>query len=416
MTSTNWAGNLTYSAARLHHPTTVAEVQTLVSSSPRIRALGSRHSFNGIADTDGDQVSVAALPAVVDIDTAQKTVTVSAGARYGDFVEQLDTAGFALANLASLPHISVAGAVATGTHGSGDRNGSLATAVAGIEFVGADGTLHTASRGDTDFDGMVVSLGLIGVVTSITLDIEPRFEVAQTVWENLPWANVETHLDEITSAAYSVSQFTAWGDAGISQAWVKSRTDAPAPVGGNSFFGATPAAHQLHPLPDIEGTNTTVQHGVPGPWWDRLPHFKLEFTPSNGEELQTEYLVPRSSAIEAIAALRELAPRFVDHLFITELRTVAADTLWLSPSHDEDCVAFHFTWMQHIPEVMAILPAIDDALAPFRARPHWGKVFTSDRDRLAAAYPRAAEFVRLAERFDPSGKFRNDTVNDWLFD
>ena len=276
---------------------------------------------------------------------------MSAGARYGDFVEHLDNAGFALANLASLPHISVAGAIATGTHGSGDRNGSLATAVAGIEFVGADGTLHTASRGDTDFDGMVVSLGLIGVVTRVTLDIEPRFEVAQTVWENLPWSDVETHLDEITSAAYSVSQFTAWGDSGISQVWVKSRTDAPAPVVRDSFFGASPAPA---PTPPAAGHRGNQHHGAA-----RRTRTMVGSTPPLQARVHPEQRRRTADRVSRATVIRHRGDRrdsgnwlhgSSDHLFITELRTVAADTLWLSPSHDEDCVAIHFTWMQHIPE------------------------------------------------------------------
>jgi xylitol oxidase len=411
VTGTNWAGNLTYGATSLHEPGTVDELIKIVTASTRLRPLGSRHSFNRIADTDDAQVSVARLPVVVDVDEASGAVTVSAGLRYGELVEQLDAAGWALPNLASLPHISVAGAVATGTHGSGDRNGSLASAVAGFRVVTAGGELRDVRRGDDDFDAMVVGLGVLGVLTSVTLDIVPTFEVRQDLFEHLPWSDVAAHFDEITSSAYSVSMFTDWSETGPHQVWTKSRTDA-APVTG--LFGATPATRELHPLPGVDPGATTRQLGVPGPWWDRLPHFRLEFTPSDGDELQTEYLVPRADALAAIDAVRGLHARLAPLLLVSEIRTIAGDRLWLSPSHDTDCVALHFTWRQDVPAVTAFLPSLDDALAPFAARPHWGKLFETTPERLLAAYPRLPDFRALADRMDPGGTFRNDLTDQWL--
>lgn len=410
MTGTNWAGNLTYRASALHQPTSLDELREVVSTASLVRGLGSRHSFNPIADTAGVQVSVAAMPAVVEVDPTARTVTVSAGLRYGELVEELDRTGWALHNLASLPHISVAGAIATGTHGSGDHNGSLASSVAGLELVTADGAVLTVRRGDPDFDGMVVSLGRLGIVTRVVLDIVPTFQVRQDVFEGVPWEAITGQLDAITASAYSVSIFTEWGDGG-GQAWLKSRADVLPPA---QFFGAVPAARAVHPLPHESAEFTTRQLGEPGAWWDRLPHFRLGFTPSNGEELQTEYLVPRFHAAEAIEAVRALAPLIRPHLFISELRTVAADNLWLSPSHDVDCLAIHFTWRMDVPEVTALLPALDDALAPFTARPHWGKVFETSSARLDLAYPRIADFRALAVRLDPAGKLANEITSEWL--
>jgi xylitol oxidase len=411
MTGTNWAGNLTYGASALLEPASVEELCQIVAGEPLVRGLGSRHSFNRIADTTGVQVSTAALPASVEVDAPAREVTVSAGLRYGEVVEQLDHAGWALHNLASLPHISVAGAIATGTHGSGDRNGSLASSVAALELVTADGSVLSTRRGDPDFAGMVVGLGCLGIVTKVTLDIVPTFQVRQDVYEGVSWGSIADNFDAITASAYSVSMFTDWSDAGAGQAWLKSRADVTPPA---AFFGAAPATRDLHPLPDESAEFTTRQLGAPGVWWDRLPHFRLGFTPSNGQELQTEYLVPRVDALAAIDAVRSLAPAIRPHLFVSELRTIAADDLWLSPSHDVDCLAIHFTWRMHVPEVTALLPALDGALAPYAARPHWGKVFQSDRDRLAAAYPRIADFRSLAERLDPTGTFRNDQTSEWL--
>lgn len=411
MTSTNWAGNLRYSATSLLRPGSIEELQELVAREDHVRALGSRHSFNTVADTEFTQVSLAGIPIDLVIDADSRTATVGAGARYGAFVEELATAGWAIHNLASLPHISVGGAIATSTHGSGDRNGSLAAAVAAIDLVTADGSIRRLTRGDADFDGAVVSLGALGVVARVALDLEPSFDVRQDVFENVPWEGLRDDYDAITSSAYSVSLFTTWGDDGITQAWLKSRTGG---TDATEFFGGERATSQLHPLPGISGDSTTEQLGVSGPWWNRLAHFKLEFTPSNGEEIQTEYLVPRRGAAAAIEAVRELAPRFRDLLYISELRSIAADDLWLSPTFHEDCVGFHFTW-KRMPEVDALLPHLDAAFAPFAGRPHWGKVFAADPARIAGLYPRLADFRELADRLDPAGKFRNPFVDRWVF-
>lgn len=408
MSETNWAGNVTYQATALHRPTSVEQLQELVAAAPHVRAVGSRHSFNLIADTRGIQVDTAGLPDRFDLDETARTVTVPAGLRHGELVERLDQAGWALHNLASLPHISIAGAVSTGTHGSGDANGSLATAVAAIQLITGDGQVLHVRRGDDGFDAMVVSLGTLGIFTYVTLDVQPTFEVRQDVFEHLPWSDVHAHLDDITAAAYSVSMFTDWRED-VTSVWLKSRDAPPA-----TFFGAERATTALHPLPGIDPAATTGQLGVPGPWWDRLPHFQLAFTPSNGDELQTEYLVPRDHALAAIDAVRALAPEIQPLLLVSEIRTIAADDLWLSPSHSTDCVALHFTWRRDVPAVTAFLPQLDDALAPFAARPHWGKLFVTTSERLQQAYPRLDEFRALADRLDPSGTFRNELTDTWL--
>ena len=412
----NWAGNITFAASSLQRPASIDEVGPAVARADRVRVLGSAHSFNRIADTTGAQLTTADLPAQVEIDPDSATVTVNGGARYGEFVEQLDAAGWGLRNLASLPHISVAGAVATGTHGSGDGNRSLAGEVSAIESVIADGSTVSARRGDPEFDGMVVALGCLGVVTRITLDLVPAFELRQDVFEGMSWDRLLDDYDEITGSAYSVSCFTDWSDLGIALAWTKSRTDDTNPaVLEREFFGATRATHEHHPLPDLDASNTTAQLGAPGRWWNRLPHFKLGFTPSNGEEVQSEFLVPRRHAADAIDAVRAFGPRITPHLFVGELRTVAADELWLSPSHSEDCLALHFTWQLHLPEVEALVADIQAALAPFGARPHWGKVFDTAATDVAALYPRLDDFRALASSLDPDGKFRNDFVDQLLF-
>ena len=414
MNSSNWAGNHQYAAQQVLVPRCLEEVQEFVAAAHRIKAVGSRHSFNDIADSPGDQLSLEAMPAQLDIDGERGTVTVGGGIRYGDFIEQLDAAGFAIHNLASLPHISVAGAIATATHGSGVGNGNLASAVAGLELVTGTGEVLRVERGAAGFDGMVVALGALGVVTRVTLDIQPRFRVRQDVYDTLPWTSVTENFDAITSAAYSVSLFTSWGAEGVTQAWLKSRVDADATF-APAFFGGVYAREARHPLPGVSPVSTTEQVGVPGPWWDRLAHFKLDFTPSHGDEVQTEYLLPRANALAAIDALRALGPRIAPHLFIAELRTVAADDLWLSTAFHQHSVGFHFTWRKHPEALAALLPDIDAALAPLGGRPHWGKVFVTDPGRFEALYPQLPAFRRLAEKLDPEHKFRNDYLNRTVF-
>jgi len=414
---TNWAGNVTFGAERIHQPSSLSELRRIVSGARQVRPLGSGHSFNRLADTRGDLVSVADLPPVIEVDTAGASVSVSAGLRYGQVAAALDQAGRALHNLGSLPHISVGGACATGTHGSGDRNGNLATAVSAVEMVTADGDLVTATRdGDADrFRGMVLALGALGVVTRMTLDTVPAFDVRQYVYEDLPAEAVREHFDEIMASAYSVSLFTDWRAPGIRQAWLKRRADAedgwePLP----RWMGGTLADGPRNPVPGMPAANSTGQLGVPGPWHERLPHFRPEFTPSSGDELQSEYLLPREHAIDGLDALGAIAGRLARVLQVGEIRTVAADDLWLSPSYQRDTVAFHFTWIDDEAAVAPVLDAIEERLTPLRARPHWGKVMRMHPAAVSALYQRAGDFEDLMRGYDPAGKFRNDLLDGFF--
>jgi xylitol oxidase len=414
---TNWAGNIAFSAARLHRPDSIAALRKLVGSSARVRALGTGHSFNRIADTPGDLISVAGLPRMIEIDTATATASVSAGLRYAEVAEHLHRAGFALPNLASLPHISVAGACATGTHGSGDGNGGLATAVTALRLVGPDGDVTELNRRDDpdSFPGAVVSLGALGVVTSLTLDLVPGFEMAQYVYQGLPLDLLASEFESVFAAAYSVSVFTNWagGDAAV---WLKQRIerDAPGEAPAARWLEARLADSPQHPVPGMPAEFCTQQGGVPGPWHERLPHFRADFTPSSGEELQSEFLLPRAAAPQAAAALRALADRIAPVLQISEIRTVAADGLWLSPAYGRDSVAFHFTWVKDTAAVTPVVAAVEERLIPLGARPHWGKVFTLPPAAVASGYEYSGDFRRLMLEQDPGGKFRNAYV-DALF-
>jgi xylitol oxidase len=375
---TNWAGNYTFSTNNLHTPASVEEVRQVVKNCTKLRALGSRHSFNSIADSTQNQISLKSLDRM-SLDEKARTVTVGAGVTYGVVSPWIDARGYALHNLASLPHISVAGAIATATHGSGLHNGNLATAVAGLEMVTADGEVVRLSREKDGerFLGAVVGLGSVGIVTSVTLDVQPTFQVAQSVYENLSFEHLEHHLEEIFSSGYSVSLFTDWQNHRATQLWIKRRMTPDAPKDWKpEFFGAKLAAIKLHPLAGHSAEACTEQQGIPGPWYERLPHFRMNFTPSSGQELQTEYFVPFDRGYEAILAVEKLRDRITPHLFITELRTIAADKLWMSMAYERQSLAIHFTWKPEWPQVREVLPQIEAALEPFEPRPHWGKLFT----------------------------------------
>jgi xylitol oxidase len=383
--------------------------------------LGTGHSFSPIADTDGDLVNLALMPAQIEVAEDRATVTVSAGTRYGELAEVLHRHGLALHNLGSLPHIAVAGACSTGTHGSGDRNQALAGAVRGLQLVTAAGDLVTLS-GD-DVQAAAVSLGLLGVLTTVTLAVEPAYEVWQLVYDDLPEELALERLESIFAAAYSVSLFTTWRRGTVDQLWLKGRT-SDGPAGGDwrageaappaELFGGRLADGQRHMIAGVPPLYTTAQGGVPGPWFERLPHFRLEFTPSAGEELQSEYLLPRAQAAAAIAELGTIRDRFAHLVLVSEFRSIAADDLWLSPAYRQDSVGLHFTWVKDQEAVVAVLPELEAVLLAHGARAHWGKVFTVEPDVVRAGFPRWAEFAALADSYDPRGVLRNRMLSPYF--
>lgn len=406
----NWAGNLEYSSADVSSPTSVAELAEVVAKAERVKPLGSRHSFNRVADTEGTHLLLDALPQEIELDTVKRTVRVSGGVSYGALCREVEKRGFAIHNLASLPHISVAGAIQTGTHGSGVDNPSLVGAVENISLVRASGEQVTLTKDDADFPGSVVGLGALGVVTAVELSVRPSFQMRQRVLENLPWDRALADFRALVSSAYSVSLFTDYTGDSIHQVWLKALDSEPTL---SNLFGATAATRPRHPLPDMSAENCTAQLDEAGPWLDRLPHFRHEFTPSNGEELQSEFILPLDQAPAALEAVRIIAHKLAPLLFVSEIRTGAADDYWLSPFYQQQSVALHFTWKPLQPQVEAVLPELESLLQPFGARPHWGKLFTPTGHDWEALYPRFADFRAFAGSHDPEGKFRNtllDTV------
>jgi alditol oxidase len=405
----NWAGNYLYGTNNLKHPESTDEVQALVKTRGKLKVLGTRHCFNGIADSFEALISLQQMNHVVSLDLAARSVTVGASMSYGQLCPYLHQNGFALHNLASLPHISIAGACATATHGSGVSNGNLATAVSAMEFVTSSGDVLTLSRdrGRSAFPGAVVHLGALGVVTKLTLDLQPSFMMRQDVYDDLPMTEMRDHFEAIVSSGYSVSLFTDW-QGRINQVWMKRRIEVGKTLDASPiFYGAKLATKNLHPIADLPAENCTEQMGVPGPWYERLPHFRMDFTPSSGKELQSEYFVPRKNAVEAILAVEQLRDQIAPHLLISELRTVDADDLWMSPCYKQPSLAMHFTWKQNWESVRKVLPLIEQVLAPFNARPHWGKLFTMAPAELQSSYEKLPDFRQLAQEYDPEGQFRN---------
>ena len=414
----NWAGNIEYSTAQLYSADSAEQARNFVVKQEKLKVLGTRHCFNNIADSKDQFLSLKTMAKVVALDPDAKTVTIESGMTYGQLCPYLDSNGFALHNLASLPHISVAGACSTATHGSGDANGNLATAVSAIEFITASGdTVQSSRTRDGDrFQGAVVGLGALGVISKITLDLQPSYQMRQYVYENLPFAELKKHFDAIMSSAYSVSLFTDWQRQRVNEVWLKSRIEERKPFEApREFFGGKPATRNLHPIAALSAENCTPQMGVPGPWYERLPHFRMGFTPSAGKELQSEYFVPRHHAVEAIFAVERLRDQVGPHLLISEIRSIAADHLWMSPCYDEPRVTIHFTWKQDWPSVSKLLPVIEKELMPFDVRPHWGKLFTINPQKLRSSYKKLPDFVELCRQYDPKGKFRNDFLNRNIF-
>lgn len=416
----NWAGTFAFTAMRLHRPTSIGEVQRIVAASPKIRAIGARHSFNGIADSPADQVDLGGIDPDIVIDQDRMTVTVGAGISYGDLSSVLQQQGFALHNLASLPQITVAGAIATATHGSGDGNKALSSAVVGLELVTRDGSLQRVELGDADFEAMVVSLGAFGIVTRVTLAIEPTFDIRQDAFVDMRWDELLAKFDAISSAAYSFSIFTKWSGPTASRIWLKARPGTARPGEFDSAslelnLGLKPGVPYSVPVTVENPLALLNPFGVAGPWSERLTHTRREVAPVPADQIQSEYLIARPQLQKAVAIIRAMAERIDALLFATEIRTIAADEFWLSPAYRQDTIGLHFTWKKETDAVDAITKELEAALIPLGAKPHWGKLIHADAATLAPLYPRMSDFRSLALRHDPEGKFQNAYLEKHVF-
>ncbi|MFE5827838.1 FAD-binding protein [Streptomyces erythrochromogenes] len=406
----NWAGNVSFSAATVHRPESAEELASIVVSHERVKAVGSGYSFSTVADTGGALVRLDRMPKVIEVDGERNRVRVAAGVTFAELAPYLHGRGFALPNLGSLPHITIAGACATGTHGSGNGQPSIAADVCEVELVTSDGAHTRLDRSSPEFGGAVISLGALGIATHLTLDLVPAYDVEQYVWEGLSWEALVSEVEAIIACAYSVSVFTDWNRQ--HSIWVKRRVRDPLP--DLAPTGALPADGPRHPLATMPADNCTPQEGLPGPWWERLPHFRADRLPSTGNELQSEYFVPLDRAGEALSAVHGLRDQIGPVLHLSELRTQAAEETWIGPGCGRESLAIHFTWKLDSAGVGRVLPAVETALEPFSPRPHWGKLFTIAPETLSARFPRWEDFRALRAALDPEGTFSNSLTNRYF--
>ena len=416
-TQRNWATNIPFGAVNFHTPATVADVQKIVRGAAKVKVVGSRHCFNNIADSTGDMIWLGGMDKRVVIDAERRTATIDAGMTYVELCPILHAAGWALRNMASLPQVTVMGACATATHGSGDGNGNLATAISGLEMVTADAEVVTLARAQEGerFNGMVVALGALGVVTKVTLDLVPAYQMQQAIYEMMPLSQVYAHFDEIMGSAYSVSLFTNWQQPAVNQVWRKHvLSNGQAQSTEGEFFGAKVATVKHHPVDAFGADPCTEQNSVPGPWYERLPHFHIRSTLVGGDELQTEYFVARHHAVDALKAVAQLQPQMAPFLKLTEVRSMRGDNLWLSMAYGQETIGIHFSWHNRWPAVAQFLPVLEESLAPFQARPHWGKLFTMSPARVQSLYPKLADFQTLRRQLDPQGKFQNAYLEKYI--
>ena len=399
----NWSKNVDFNDRAFLQPESLAELQELVRSNQKIRARGTAHCFNEIANTSSYAINLAKMPRVIEVSPETKSAKVSSGLTYGELAPELHNQGWALSNLASLPHISIAGSISTGTHGSGIKNQNLANQVLSLDIVTAEGELRHIDRANPAFNALVVGLGLGGIVYQYELKIEPTFQIRQVIYPEIPLDVLQRNFDQIMGTAYSVSYFTDWSSAQVGNLWCKFRDGEVIP---ESVGGSAQADKKYHPIPSVDPVACTDQLGESGDWHQRLSHFKLEFTPSVGEEIQTEFFVDRKDAAAAIEAVSNLGEEITPLLWITELRTIAADDLWLSGAYQRDTLAIHFTWKKDL-AIYPVIEKVEAALRPYNYRPHWGKVFTADGKYLSSVYPKMSEFKALVEALDPISKFEN---------
>ena len=407
----NWAGNIKFQDSKTIAPKSIAEIQNIVRKNPKVKARGTAHCFNTIADTKHLALLLDQMPKEIIINKEKKSVTVSAGLKYGEVAEELHKNGWALHNLASLPHISIAGAIATGTHGSGSNNGILATAVKSFDVVLADGSFRNINSSDGDlFYGGVIGLGLIGIVVRVELEIQPTFNLGQNVYLEMSRNNFRNNFEEIMNSGYSVSYVTTWQQAVDGEVWVKFLEGSNPP---KELFGSKPATEKLHLLKNHSAEPCNDQLGIIGPWHLRLPHFKMEFTPSSGTELQSEFFVNKAQASSVLLALEAIADQISIPLMGSEIRTIASDNFWMSPQYKSDDVGLHFTWKQ-VPETFEAVKAIEEVLAAFHYRPHLGKIYSATPAYISSVFPKFKNFQQLITEIDPKNKFGNE-MTDSLF-
>ncbi|CAE8614106.1 unnamed protein product [Polarella glacialis] len=378
---------------------------------------------------------------------ATKTIRVGGGATFTQLVQKLSGSGLALQNVPALPQFTVAGAVATGTHGSSGvdpvtgkaKLGSQASQVISIEMVVADGSIMEFSRKqhggvDGEFEGTVVSMGCLGVVVSLTLELVPDFIVRQRVYVQWPhpapsWSYraIIDNFEELLTSCDSFSAFVDWPtqQAGmlVLRDFVEPRS-APleAMLLPQEWHGGHLITEPLPPLLSAVDNAKPFRTTSQGPWHDVLFWYMEDleaFGPQAPEELQFEWFVPLAAARPALEVVAETARGWAGLALYCELRAVRRDDLWLSPSTVDGCdslaIAFGFDKHQEA-RAIAAAGSLEKQLGQFHARPHWGKLTSLSPIALRDLYgPALVKFKALCKKYDPPGKFRNRWANRFIF-
>ena len=429
----NWAKTVYYNHT-IHYPKTVEEIQHILQYHAKIRVLGSMHSFNNITklpqEFNGVYISMSNMNQVIKCCRGER-VTIQPGITFGELGEYLHERNFGFHNMASLPHITVGGAISTGTHGAGVFNGNLASHVMQVKLISADGKLRTYRIGqDPEFQHIPVSFGLAGIIVEIELDIVPDYDIQQCIYENLPFNTIKkSDYKTAFSSAYSFSIFTQWKNRKFTSIWAKYRlrkgrngNEESIMIDCPDMNKIKPSSNKVHPLP---GGDTSFVSGGIGknykePGYVGLPHFLMEGVPSQGEELQSEYFVSSHMfdvVIEVLFHHFEENPKLYDLLYVSEMRFVAGDKLTLSPQHVlGSSIGFHFTWKKEFDQVVDALKGIENVLKPYNALPHMGKLFTMTGRELEGKYGQRnlRAFQSFVAPLDPLKKFVNPFLQNLI--
>ncbi|MCW4352420.1 FAD-binding protein [Hoyosella sp. YIM 151337] len=417
----NWSRTVTAYPARVLRPRSTDElcgmVRKAAEAEQTIRAWGSGHSFTPAAATNGWALDLSALSGFSDIDLTRRAVTVKAGTLLRDLNAALHTLGLALENLGDIDTQTVAGAISTGTHGTGARLGNLATQVLALELVQPDGSVVRCSAEEKPdlFAAARVSLGALGVISTVTLRCVPRFVLAA----NEQPEPIEQVLDTMQQAADANDHFEFFMFPYGCKALVKrnNRTaDEPAPLSWAAEFlsyelienRAFAALCRLgRTVPASVKPAGRIADAVLSARAYRDWSYRVFATPRKVRMVESEYAIPRGALAEVLTALRSLYGRLATPVaFPVEVRFSASDEIWLSPSYDRETayVAVHqfegMPYLEYFREFEAIARAAG-------GRPHWGKLHTLASPELGALYPRFDDFVRLRDELDPSRVFRN---------
>jgi FAD/FMN-containing dehydrogenase len=396
MTWTNWVGNQSFSPASTASPhdeeEVTARVREAAERGQQVRVAGAGHSFTPVVQTDGLLLDLSALRGVVATDPTRKRATALAATRIHDFYEPLWAAGLALRNQGDIDTQQIAGAVATGTHGSGTRYTSLSGVVRGVRLVTASGEVREIGEDEPDLlHAAQVSVGMLGVVTQLELEVTDAYRLREHV-SLRAWDDVMEHWDQLvaehrhfgmfwlpTEESGALYNLDGHGERLEDQCYVKVYDE----VG-----------------PDVPDDDTV------GRRVDRCYRiFPMVYDP-NFHEL--EYFVALDRAPEALRAMRELMMRSLpDSVYPLEVRTVGPDEAFLSPQHGTPTVVISVSGTPGT-DYWAYLRSVDALLAGYDARVHWGKLHFMTPERLHALYPRADDFIALRRELDPSGMFLND--------